>query len=60
MRVVIIEDEPPASEILSEFIKRYNQEIQIVAHLESVKDSLAWFRENRSPDLVFSDIELLD
>lgn len=60
MRVIIIEDEPPASEKLSEFIKRYNQDIQIVAHLESVKDSFAWFRENRSPDLVFSDIELLD
>lgn len=60
MRVVIIEDEPPASERLSEFIKRYDEEIQIVARLETVKDSLVWFGENRSPDLVFSDIELLD
>lgn len=60
MRVVIIEDEPPAGEKLSEFINRFDQEIQIVAHLESVKDSLAWFQENRLPDLVFSDIELLD
>lgn len=60
MRVVIIEDEPPASEKLSEFIERYDAEIQIIARLESVKESLAWFVENRSPDLVFSDIELLD
>jgi two-component system, LytTR family, response regulator LytT len=60
MRVVIIEDEPPASEKLSEFIERYDGEIEIVARLESVKDSLVWFGENRSPDLVFSDIELLD
>jgi len=60
MRVVIIEDEPLASGKLAEFIKRYDQEIQIVALLGSVKDSLTWFRENRSPDLVFSDIELLD
>lgn len=60
MRVVIIEDEPLAGDKLSEFIERYDREIQIVARLESVKESLAWFRENRSPDLVFSDIELLD
>lgn len=60
MRVVIIEDEPPASGKLKEFIERYDREIQIVASLESIKDSLAWFSENRAPDLVFSDIELLD
>ncbi len=60
MRVVIIEDEPPASEKLLEFIERYDREIQIIARLESVKDSLIWFNENRLPDLVFSDIELLD
>lgn len=60
MRVVIIEDEPPASEKLVEFIERYDRRIEIVARLESVRDSLAWFRANRSPDLVFSDIELLD
>ena len=60
MRVVIIEDEPRGIEKLSEFIKRYDKEIQIVARLESVKESIVWFSENRSPDLVFSDIELLD
>jgi DNA-binding LytR/AlgR family response regulator len=60
MRVAIIEDEPPASAKLSEFIERYDREIEIAARLESVKDSLAWFGENRAPDLVFSDIELLD
>jgi DNA-binding LytR/AlgR family response regulator len=60
MRVVIIEDETPASEKLSEFIERYDADIKIVARLESVEESLAWFAENRSPDLVFSDIELLD
>ncbi|MEJ7860559.1 MAG: LytTR family DNA-binding domain-containing protein [Pyrinomonadaceae bacterium] len=60
MRVVVIEDEPPASEKLCEFIEQYNPEIQIVARLPSVKESIVWFRQNRSPDLVFSDIELLD
>lgn len=60
MRVVVIEDEPPACEKLCEFIERYDREIQIAARLASVKESLVWFRENRQPDLVFSDIELLD
>jgi len=60
MRVVIIEDEPPASEKLCEFIERFDREIEIIARLETVEESFAWFGENRSPDLVFSDIELLD
>ena len=60
MRVVIIEDEPPASEKLGEFIARYDREIQIVVNLESVEESIVWFAGNPAPDLVFSDIELLD
>ncbi|HEX8396835.1 MAG TPA: LytTR family DNA-binding domain-containing protein [Pyrinomonadaceae bacterium] len=60
MRVVVIEDELPAGDKLSEFIHRYDRQIKIVARLESVKDSFVWFNENRAPDLVFSDIELLD
>lgn len=60
MRVVIIEDEQLASKKLSEFVERYDREIKIVAKLESVRDSFVWFGENRPPDLIFSDIELLD
>ncbi len=60
MRIVIIEDEPLAGEKLCEFVRRYDREIQIAARLESLKDCRDWFRENRSPDLVLSDIELLD
>jgi DNA-binding LytR/AlgR family response regulator len=56
MRVVIIEDEPPASEKLCEFIERFDREIEIIARLETVEESFAWFGENRSPDLVFSDV----
>lgn len=60
MRVVVIEDEPLASEKLCEFILRYDETIQIITKLESVGETLAWFRANKQPDLVFSDIELLD
>lgn len=60
MRVVIIEDEPPASEKLRDFVLRYEQSIQIVGTLESVKETREWFHSNLQPDLIFSDIELLD
>lgn len=60
MRVLIIEDEAPAAEKLSEFVTRYDKKIQIAARLESVKETLAWIRQNPQPELVFADIELLD
>jgi two-component system, LytTR family, response regulator LytT len=60
MKVVIIEDEPPALEKLAKFIARYDREIEITAQIESVRETLLYFEENTSPDLVFADIELLD
>lgn len=60
MKVVIIEDEPPASEKLAEFINRYDESAQVAARLASVKETREWFRGNPNPDLIFSDIELLD
>lgn len=59
-RVVIIEDEPLASERLAEFLNRYDPEITILAVLDSIRQSAQWFSANPQPDLVFSDIELLD
>ena len=60
MRVVVIEDESPAAEKLCAFIRRYDETIEIAAQLESIKESRKWFRSSRAPDLIFSDIELLD
>ena len=60
MRVVIIEDEPPAGDKLSQFIRRYDRNIEVSAILTNIKESLVWLRENSVPDLIFSDIELLD
>ncbi len=60
MKVIIIEDEPPAIEKLCGFLERYDDSIQVAATLESVKETSKWFRQNSPPDLVFSDIELLD
>jgi DNA-binding LytR/AlgR family response regulator len=60
MRVVVIEDEVPAAEKLCDFINRYDDSIEVAAKLESIAETRLWFRENKSPDLIFSDIELLD
>ena len=58
MKIVIIEDEMFAARRLENMIHEYNPEIEIAATLESVKDSIAWFRSNTEPDLIFLDIHL--
>ena len=60
MKVVIIEDEMFAARRLENMIHEYNPVIEVAATLESVKDSIAWFRSNKEPDLIFLDIHLED
>jgi len=60
MKVVIIEDEPPAREKLAKFIRRYDSRIEILAEIESVASTLRYFKGSTAPDLIFADIELLD
>ena len=60
MRVVIIEDEALASERLKKMILEYDEEIEILAQLESVEESVEWFETNEHPELIFLDIHLED
>jgi len=60
MQIVIIEDEQYAARRLENMIWELDSEIEIVAKLESVSDSIAWFRNNPVPDLIFLDIHLED
>jgi len=60
MKTVIIEDEELAIRRLESLIKNYDSNIEIVARLESVEDSVKWFRGNPHPDLIFLDIHLED
>ncbi|MFN8256466.1 MAG: response regulator [Bacteroidales bacterium] len=60
MRIVIIEDEVYAAKRLENMIKEFDPGIEIAAWLESVKDSVEWFRNNPNPDLIFLDIHLED
>lgn len=60
MNVVIIEDEELTANDLAGTILKIDDTFQISAILSSVKESVAYFRENRKPDLIFCDIQLGD
>ncbi len=60
MNVVIIEDEAFAALRLKKMIQDYNPAIKILAELESVVESVKWFKSNPEPDLIFLDIHLED
>ncbi|PKP38839.1 MAG: DNA-binding response regulator [Bacteroidetes bacterium HGW-Bacteroidetes-15] len=60
MKVVIIEDEAFAALRLKKMILDFNPEIKILAELESVAESVKWFKSNPEPDLIFLDIHLED
>lgn len=60
MKIILIEDEQLAGEKLKDFIKKYDPSIEVLAHLESIRSCINWFEKNEMPDLILSDIELLD
>jgi DNA-binding LytR/AlgR family response regulator len=60
MRTIIIEDEEFAARRLENLIQECDPTIEIVAMLQSVKESVAWFKNNPHPDLIFLDIQLED
>ncbi|HAK80874.1 MAG TPA: DNA-binding response regulator, partial [Runella sp.] len=60
MKAILIEDEYPAAERLEKLIKKIDEEIEIVAVLDSIESSKRWFSTHLAPDLIFSDIQLSD
>jgi DNA-binding LytR/AlgR family response regulator len=63
MKILIIEDELPARKKLKRFIQEisveHQQEIEIIGELDRVETAID-FLQDHHPDLIFSDIELLD
>lgn len=60
MNIVIIEDEPLTARDLEACIRAAEPAAKIVAVLPSVAEATQFFRDNASPDLIFSDIQLGD
>jgi len=60
MKVIIIEDEEFAARRLERMINEIDPNIQVIAKLESVVESVEWFKNHDVPDLIFMDIHLED
>lgn len=60
MKVLIVEDEPISSERLREQIKSFDKHIEIHTPLDSIKDTVDFFRSGEEVDLAFFDIQLSD
>lgn len=60
MKAVIIEDEFVAAQTLQRLLESVDSNIEILAVLQSIEDSVKWFSENTTPDLAFMDIHLAD
>jgi len=60
MKILIVEDEPLAAAQLAAHISALRPEAQILAVCDTVKATVSWLNENKSPDLAFFDIQLGD
>ncbi len=60
MRILIIEDEKPAVDHLVDILSEEMSEASILEPIDTVKDAIQWFQNNKMPDLVFMDIQLAD
>jgi DNA-binding LytR/AlgR family response regulator len=60
MNVLIIEDEAPAFRRLQRVLEEIDPTIKILEVIDSVEDSVHWFKSNQHPDLIFMDIQLAD
>jgi two-component system, LytTR family, response regulator LytT len=60
MNIVIIEDERITADELAGTISALEPDAKIIAILNSVKNAIAYFQKNETPDLIFSDVQLGD
>lgn len=60
MKALIIEDETAAARNLAAILKEAAPDMEVVAVLESVEESVAWLGSHPQPDLLFMDIHLAD
>ena len=60
MNIIIIEDEPLASDSLHDLLCEIDPDIHCLERLDSIESSVDWLTNNSAPDLVFCDIHLSD
>jgi two-component system LytT family response regulator len=59
MKALLIEDEILASKHLRQVLDEVG-DLTVIAVLESIRESIAWFEKNPLPDILFMDIHLSD
>jgi two-component system, LytTR family, response regulator LytT len=60
MTVLILEDESLAADNIETCLHEIDATISIVAKIKSIESAVSWFSNNEHPDLIISDIRLLD
>lgn len=60
MKAVIVEDEHIAAQNLQRMLTTLSPDVEVIAVLQSVEESIEWFMLHPVPDLVFMDIHLAD
>lgn len=60
MNLLILEDESLAADRIRKMIGEIDSSLSIVGEVKSIAQGKKWFEENPEPDLVISDIRLLD
>ncbi len=60
MNVIIIEDEPIAAEHLSNMLFQCDNNINVIAILDTVQSAVLWLKTNPQPPLIFMDVHLGD
>jgi len=60
MRILIVEDENRAARQLQKLLNEVGFSYELLALLDTVVDTVDWFKKNPPPELVFMDIQLAD
>lgn len=60
MKVLIIEDEVRAAGQLQRMLQACDFDYELLAVIDTVEDTILWFKDNAMPDLVFMDVQLAD
>jgi two-component system response regulator LytT len=60
MKLLILEDESLAADRIRKMIAEIDPSMEIVGEIKSIQQGKKWFEENEEPDLIISDIRLLD
>lgn len=60
MHILILEDEEPAAAQVRRFVQQYQPAARVVAECQQVSEAAEYLSTHPAPDLILSDIELLD